>query len=353
MPSKLYTLPYKIESSAEQSSTQSRMSEHRGYASDTEEPLTWLERQQAKLQARRDDRTWHKRSEQEKKLVAELRSAQNSLNHRRAVSDVEEDSIMQQYTKVNRSYVHNGVQQSSYSQQERSFSTSSAPPRRPPSPTQEALLNRPVEVVCTATQQQQQETERQRIERLHQRSQSVPVVDSYHDSSLSSEKSYWVSGLERPPFTTHQTKYTFSVSPPKPAVASHLTETVTTIKSKPPPSPIGRISAPTSPIIPTRGTSSREAVARSRSLSTQGRQSSDPELSELVPPRPTPPPYATLYPQRAASLPPARKLFSSSSQETSSGGVHRRTTRTEEEEVTVTTKRGNHYLRDLGCPLTA
>lgn len=37
--------------------------------------------------------------------------------------------------------------------------------------------------------------------------------------SESAEKSYWVSGLERPPFTTHQTNYTFSIKSSKPPVA--------------------------------------------------------------------------------------------------------------------------------------
>ena len=67
---------------------------------------------------------------------------------------------------------------------------------------------------------------------------------------MRTENRYFVSGVERPPFTTHQTKYTFSVSPSS------------TLMSKPPPSPGvgGQPMTPSSPQIPVRGTSSHEAV---------------------------------------------------------------------------------------------
>ena len=87
------------------------------------------------------------------------------------------------------------------------------------------------------------------------RHSSNPTLHDHHKS----EKRFFVSGLERPPFTTHQTKYTFSVSPSS------------TLMSKPPPSPgvggpAGRPITPGSPQIPVRSSSSHDAV---RSRTTQ------------------------------------------------------------------------------------
>lgn len=214
------------------------MSSYRGYASDSEEPMSWLERQQIKLRAKREGRTWRNRTEQERQLVTELRTAQTSLARRRAQSEVEENPILDQYSQPDFS-TPNGPSFDSYSQDERYG-------RKPVSPDfrRKAMTPDPI-----------------------RRSYSV-------SDSQKSEKSYWVSGLERPPFTTHQTKYTFSISPPKHSVTN--TEAyLGNVTAKPPPSPApGRSSAPGSPTIPQRGTSSREAVksrTTTRDYQSQGR----------------------------------------------------------------------------------
>ena len=168
------------------------------YLTDGEQ--SWLQEQQQKLQSMKDQRDMPRRNEQERKLVAELKSAQSTLTRRRAQSEAEEDAVVQQYAKTDRNvFAQNGP----------TYAIT-------PSPTSP------------------------RVERKER-----------------TEKNYFVSGIERPPFTTHQTKYTFSVSPPQSGSA------------KP---PVGRYSTPSSPIVPVRGNSSHEAVVRTRTISTHDHQ---------------------------------------------------------------------------------
>ena len=87
----------------------------------------------------------------------------------------------------------------------------------------------------------------------HKRSHSF----SEASSAEKSEKTYFVSGLERPAFTTHQTKYVFSVSPPKSSTAK-TDRSGKTLSPEPTPPPLY-------PIIPQR-TSSREFMARQRTM---------------------------------------------------------------------------------------
>ena len=170
--------------------------DNRGYYSDTEHSMTWLEQQQMKLAAKREGRV-DQRFMREKQLVNEI---QNASMRRRIHSE-----------SGDRSAYMNGPRSP-----ERAFSPSSANP-------------------------------------LHHRAASEP-----HDESFKSEKKYYVSGVERPPFTTHQTKYTFSVSSSKDNAG----------RSKPPPSPspaLGR-SAPASPIIPQRSVAKESSMNRSQSM---------------------------------------------------------------------------------------
>ena len=225
-PPRHHHLPYRVDYENRDAYGDSySVSQYRGYASDSEEPLSWLERQQAKLQARREGRSWRKRSEQEKQLVSELRTAQSNLMSRRAQSESDEATS---YTQQNLFYTEPQFERRHIS----------------PEPLRKAMTPDPV-----------------------RRSHSVQG-DSYR-----AEKSYFVSGVERPPFTTHQTKYTFSVSPPKPAGNGE------SIRAKPPPSPnLGRSSAPNSPVIPQRGASSREAVARTRTMTREYTQTGQTRL---------------------------------------------------------------------------
>ena len=174
----------------------------------TEGEQSWLQEQQQKLQSMKDHRDMPRRTEQERKLVAELKSAQSTLTRRRAESEAEEDAVVQQYTRKDRNvFAPNGPA---------TYAVMTPSPTSPPQ-----------------------------------------IVDHTERS----EKNYFVSGIERPPFTTHQTKYTFSVSPPQSGTARP--------GNKP---PVGRVSAPGSPVVPVRGSSSQEAVVRTRTVSARDYQ---------------------------------------------------------------------------------
>ena len=205
---------------------------HRGYYSDSEPSYSWLAQQQEKLQMKRRD----PRSPQEKRLVAELKNAQNSLMRRRVQSEADERAVVAEYAKQDKNvFVQNGpvYSMSSPTAEERAFFKAQSPDS----------------------------------------SWSPQYGDNYK-----AEKSYFVSGVERPPFTTHQTKYTFSVSSPKHRTVQQQQQPEyaqnsygANVASKPPPSPgpLGRSSAPNSPLIPARGQSSKEAMARSRPKESQ------------------------------------------------------------------------------------
>ena len=208
-PQRLHSVPYKVDYEDAQ----------RGYYSDSES-FSWLGQQQAKLEARRANREPPKRTAQEKRLVAELKNAQNSLMRRRAQSEADEIDHARDRDVFGQP---NGPLYGLGRSEDGTFSSP----------------------------------------RTHHRTFSES--DSYK-----AEKSYFVSGVERPPFTTHQTKYTFSVSPPKQASTqpdyAQNSYGANVMSSKPPPSPgpIGRSSAPNSPLIPSRGPSSKEAVNRTQ-----------------------------------------------------------------------------------------
>ena len=191
----------------------------RGYFSDSEHmnSMSWLEEQKRKLQAKREHRGT--RAEHERRLVSELKSAAAQGHRKRTSSETraaDRGADMFDYVSrtTNRDVLMNG-------------------PARGRSP----------EHVISPTSVQ--------------RAYSEPAHDPA--DQYKTEKKYYVSGVERPPFTTHQTKYTFSVSSSKDGT-----------RSKPPPSPapLGR-SAPASPIIPQRSQSSRDAMIRSQSMNRE------------------------------------------------------------------------------------
>ena len=142
---------------------------YREYASDTEG--TWLMQQQRRLKTKKTYRT-----EQEKQLVAELRNAQDSFENKKAQNRADE-AVWDKYSKRTRDTFT--TQNGPY------YGRDNRPPPRPVSPA---------------------------------------MSDITH--TYSTEKKYYVSGLERPPFTTNQTKYTFSISPPK--RSQSVTDTLTT-----------------------------------------------------------------------------------------------------------------------------
>ena len=204
-------LPYKVDYEDAQ----------RGYYSDSDPSMSWLQQQQVKLQNKRDgspnpggEWAYGGRTKQERQLMAEMKNAQSTLARKRAASQQDEDAVLEEYAKQQPGvFLQNGPLHGV------------GTPSPEPSPTK-ARSPEPLE----------------------------------RHNSYKAEKKFFVSGIERPPFTTHQTKYTFSVSPPKLSNGS--------LKNKPPPSPcLGRSSAPNSPIIPARGQSSKEAVMRTRTTS--------------------------------------------------------------------------------------
>ena len=227
--------------------------------SDTEIPLTWLEQQQMKLRAKREGKRYDHRTMEEKQLVSELKNAQSRLKHRRALSDAEEAAIIDQYafTDDELSFSPNGPLQRA-----RSPSPEKMPPLVRASSPDSARRRRETTVkektfVFRTTSPKPGRREMLSPEPVQQVQQQQTRTDKKKSDS------YYVSGLERPPFTNHQTKYVFSISPPRhEAVSEHYIGAVAT---KP---PLGRASAPASPLIPQRS-SSKEAVIRSRSVTRE------------------------------------------------------------------------------------
>ena len=234
------TLPYKVSYDNPDSVFMS------GYHSDSDQPLTWLQQQQLKLRAKKEGRdpgymmstpsdpssspATPRRTEQERLLVKELKSAQTKIMHKRAQSEADAEEVLREYYPVHQRH-HSEVAQNG---------------------TTSRAINIPFSM-------------------SHNRSDVMSPNGS--DSSYKTEKSFFVSGLERPPFTTSQTQYTFSVSPPTSQAGFDAADNTygAIMTHKPPPVPAGRSSAPTSPIIPTRS-SSRGVVERSRTTTTTTRE---------------------------------------------------------------------------------
>ena len=211
-PQRLHSVPYKVDYDNRSMDSYRSLD----YSSDSELPGSWLHQQQMKLRQKREGRDTiaHHRNEREKQLVKELKTAQTSIKKKRAQSDADEQEIINQIIRSEQDvFAQNGTYRSPSPEK---------PYQKPTSPQ--------------------------------------PIRRTYSTDSHKSEKSYFVSGLEKPPFTTAQTKYTFSVSPPKYSNG---------ISGKPPPSPGPlRASAPSSPLVPVRG-SSKDAMVRSRSVTKE------------------------------------------------------------------------------------
>ena len=287
-PSRLHTVPYKIDYGDAYMPMD--------YFSDSEMPYTgnWLQQQQMKLRQKREGKGWGVRTQQEKQLVNELKSAQMRFTSKRAQSDAEEEAILAQYSNRELFAAQNGPAFIRSPSPEKTPplikpTTPEPPPRRHSSPPRRYSPPRSKSTPPhKSPPRKSRSPERKTHESFVFRTTSPrPVrrefnvtrefaspeplrrshsMDRHTSSSHKTEKTYYVSGLERPAFTTHQTKYVFSVSPPKSSMGYH--EYHGSIRTKPPPSPAAlRASAPTSPLIPQRGTSSKEAVIRSRTLS--------------------------------------------------------------------------------------
>lgn len=71
----------------------SKSSDYRNCASDSEDPMSWLEEQHSKLRMKRDGTMLRQRSQQEKRLLSELKTAQNTIRrNKRSQSDTEDAS---------------------------------------------------------------------------------------------------------------------------------------------------------------------------------------------------------------------------------------------------------------------
>lgn len=69
----------------------SKSTDYRNCASDSEDPMSWLEEQHSKLRIKRDATMWRQRSQQERRLLSELKTAQNTIRrNKRSQSDTED-----------------------------------------------------------------------------------------------------------------------------------------------------------------------------------------------------------------------------------------------------------------------
>lgn len=208
-----HSTPYREEymgSQVPREPTRRTVSDYRLYASDSEEPMSWLEEQRSKLRTR-TGRPWKQRSPHEKQLVAELKSAQSAYytTKRGVQSDTEDGATFDRYGRSDR----------------RGY------PRYGPAHS----LDEPT-LDDTLTRSYAREQERRTPD---------PYQYNYETKSR----------IPGPQLSS--TRYTFSTGP-----------------SYRPPVGLARSSAPTSPVIPERGDSSREAVLRSQTSAREWLKSS-------------------------------------------------------------------------------
>lgn len=135
----------------------------------SEEPITWLDRQKSKLESINERRRLLHESNQRRQLMEELKSAQRAYAERRRARYPDD-----------------------YPDESDSPSHVSPPPGRP-------VFERGASL---------------RFSERRLQGFKSPYVGLRGDELFKSEKNYYVSGIERPPFTTHQTKYVFKVSSP-------------------------------------------------------------------------------------------------------------------------------------------
>ena len=255
--------------------------------------LSWLQQQQYKLRNKKEGPNWQQRTKQERRLVEELKSAQSRFMSKRAQSSAEEQAVVESYarTEATPNFQTNGPHllpvstPSPEKEKPRSFSPLQ---QREPSPVVQRAMS-PPQIQHKVHRSPERITSPERFASpprlvsppprtkspaMHMHTVMINQPQVVNRDNYKTEASYFVSGIERPPFTTHQTKYTFCVSPPVDA-RMKPTDIFTTnayISAKPPPSPgPGRSSAPNSPLIPQRG-SSRDVMSRNRTTSTTQRE---------------------------------------------------------------------------------
>ncbi len=181
---------------------------YRNYMSDSEDQLAWLQEQRTRLQQSvRKSSTWRDKTVQEKQLVSELRSAQNALATLRGRAQSESDDLDRQtFTR-----------------------------RTPVDSKYSAEYNGSAD-------------ENGRFSRR------TSAESSYRRDRFDVQPGHFVSGLERQPFTTQQTVYTFSVSPHRTASLDNGLST----------SNYSTMNRSISPSVPERTSSSHDAFLKSR-----------------------------------------------------------------------------------------
>lgn len=191
----------------------------------SEEPITWLDQQKMKLRTRQESKGWVGQSDQQKQLMEELKAAQLMVAQKRAEHALLNNTV-EQYADYSNSHLTQAQ-----------------------SPTTQGL-------VCQAYIGNG-DLRAEKSTSLSLSLQSETSASNGENKDLcKSERSYYVSGIERPPFTTHQTKYVFSVSSPH-VSGGHPGNVSPTLQL------LQKASTKCSPPTPQRGESSREAMKQS------------------------------------------------------------------------------------------
>jgi len=219
----------------------------RNYASDSEDPLSWLEAQRAKLVDKREGRSQSTQRSQEKRLMSEFAgrldaSGTKSSSGTGAQSDTEDNRVVGRYGR-GRSYGH----------KEPSLSLSAAPCSYDSLDEINKLLSMEESSsskdVRTASGEESWQTRTLQHGKGNNFGRSHSTSNNYESGA-----NFYVSGIERPAFSTHQTKYVFCVSPSPSRMMN---------EGGPP-------TVCTSPPIPQRGNSSKDAVSRTHSRNRTG-----------------------------------------------------------------------------------
>jgi len=207
------------------------VADHRNYVSDSEDPLTWLDEQQARMRSTRRSGTWRERTVRERQLVAELQSAQNALATIRASSST---SGLRPRTHSESDGLDRNVTSSHY---------------------RTAPLDRSSEYSDDGRHDDLASTRYRSSTTARRTSETSGSLRSGRDG-YDVDQGHFVSGIERPPYTTQQTVYTFSVGPQRTGSLEYgLSSNYSTLNNR-----------TASPGIPDRKESSREAVQRSRTV---------------------------------------------------------------------------------------
>jgi len=189
----------------------------------SEEPITWLDQQKMKLRTRQETKGWMGQSTQQKQLMEELKAVQLKCAEKRVERELL-NSTVEQYAEHTNSHLTQAQ-----------------------SPTGQGL-------VCQVyVGNGDLRAEKSASSSLSLQSEKTSASNGESKDMCKSERSYYVSGIERPPFTTHQTKYVFSVSSPH-VSGGHPGSMSPTLQL------LQKVSTKCSPPTPLRGESSREAM---------------------------------------------------------------------------------------------